>query len=136
MGPERKGAIARGALVLGALVVAVWLALGLHPARLENQGRAVQRGKLDDRTFHQAVDLFRRAQDGTPDTDPALLEGGLLSAGGRPRAGARVLEGVVADEPENSKAWALLFTATRQFDRRRAARARARVLELRPPLPR
>ena len=134
MPPSRTAAPARVALVALALAVTVLLAVGLRAAKPQAEGRELVAGKLDEASYQRALDLFRDAQRANPDTDAELLEGGLLLAGGSPREAARVIEEVAREEPENSKAWALLAAATREIDPARATEARVQLRRVKPPI--
>lgn len=132
MATRRTDLLVRAGLALLAVGVAVWLALGLGAARPQAEGRSLTRGGLDEQRYREALARFREAQPNNPDTDPELLEGGLLLAAGRPREAARVVEEVVREEPENSKAWALLAGAAARFDPAREAEARRELDRLKP----
>jgi predicted Zn-dependent protease len=132
---ERTSPIARVALVLGALVVIAWLAVGLRPAVPETRAKGVlTQQPLTAADRAHARRLLRDARTLNPDTRPRVTEGALLVASKQPRAAAAVLRGVVAAEPENAEAWALLTAAYRGYDRRRAQAAFARFQALKPPV--
>lgn len=120
--------------MLLALGVIVFLGVGLRAAQPQAEGRELTSGRLDDARYRKALDLFRDAQRLNPDTDPDLLEGGLLVIGGSLPEAARVFEKVARAEPENSKAWALLAGVTREIDPDRAKEARAQLRRLKPPI--
>jgi hypothetical protein len=127
------GALLRGALAVLAVAVGAWLASGLQSARLQTDGDAIGRsGDLSAGRFDEARDLYRRARDGNPGTDPERIEGQLLIAGGKGRAAIPVLLSVVRREPENAHAWGMLAYAARTSHPELARRARERLAELRP----
>jgi predicted Zn-dependent protease len=132
---ERTSPIARVALVVLALAVLGWLAVGLRPAVPETRAKEVlahQPLTAADRAH--ALRLLRDARTLNPDTRPRVTEGALLVASRRPRAATAVLRGVVADEPQNAQAWALLTAAYRTYDPARAKAAFARFQALKPPV--
>lgn len=134
MTPSRTAVPARVVLVLVALAVMMFLGVGLRAAKPQAEGRDLASGGLDEASYLRAVDLFRDAQRMNPDTEADLLEGGLLLAGGSPREAARVIEEVAREEPESSKAWGLLASATREIDPQRSREARAQLRRLKPPI--
>lgn len=135
MAPERTPLPVRVALVAVALAAVGFLGIGLRAAAPQAQGRELIGAELDGATYRRALSLFRDAQRLNPDTDPELLEAGLLLvAGEEPREAAAVIEGVVRREPENSKAWALLANATAEIDPRRAREARVELRRVKPPV--
>ena len=134
MPPPRTAVLPRVALVGVALAVVAFLAVGLRSAVPQAEGRDIAAGELDEASYARALELFRDAQPVNPDSEADLLEGGLLLAGGSPREAAAVIEEVVRDEPENSKAWALLAAATRERDPDRAREARAQLSRIKPAI--
>ncbi len=134
MTPSRTAAPARGALLLLALAVAVFLGIGLRAAMAQGESTDLAAGGLDDASYERALELSRDAQRMNPDSGADLLEGSLLVVGGSRAEAARVFEEVAREEPENSKAWALLIGATDEIDPERAREARARLRLLKPPI--
>lgn len=135
MAPKRTAAPARVVLLLAAIGVVGFLVIGLRAAVPQAEGRELtSNGRLDEVSYRRALELFRDAQRLNPDTDPELLEAGLLLIGGSPRAAASALERVAATEPDNSKAWALLAAATATVDPERAREARIELRRVKPPV--
>jgi hypothetical protein len=83
----------------------------------------------------RARDLVARARHVSPDTAPSLDLAVLQGRAGRFRAAVAGASAVAAEEPRNIRAWALIALAARPYDSGLAARARARVLSLAPPVP-
>lgn len=134
MKPSRTAVPARVALVAVAIAAIAFLGVGLRAALPQAEGRELASADLDQKRYREALELFRDAQRMNPDTDADLLEGGLLLAGGSPRRAARVIERVTREEPLNSKAWALLAAAAREFDPALAREARGRLRLVKPPV--
>jgi hypothetical protein len=82
----------------------------------------------------RVTDIFERARHHNPDITPQIDEGGLLVAHGHPRRGRALLEDAVRREPANALAWSVLLFAVARSDPGRAADARAKLTELRPPI--
>ena len=81
--------------------------------------------------------MLRDAQQLTPDPEPKLLEAVLLVNRRRFDDSIRLLDEVVAAEPRNAQAWAVLAAALELTRSPRAPAARARARELAPrPVPR
>jgi predicted Zn-dependent protease len=125
--------IVRAALVLLAVAAVAWLGAGIAASRAQDElGRLVAITAEPDRAdLAKAGDLRREAERFVPGRRPSLLEATLLVKADR-HAAARLLEDVVADEPENAEAWLLLSQAT---EGRRAEQARERVRALAPDVP-
>lgn len=129
--------VARAALLVIALAAIGWLALGLR-----SYGDEVQAEHIAGRTAtlhnlaaqRRALNLLDRARRHDPDQGLALEQAGLLFKANRLRAGIRVLEHVVVDEPDNVSAWGMLQLATVRIDPALSARAGARARKLAPPV--
>jgi Flp pilus assembly protein TadD len=117
-----------------ALIAGVWLALGYHSARLEEEGEAALeragRGPLQPDEVERAQDAFRGARRLSVDQNPLVDEGLLLVAAGRRHEAANLAARATEREPENSRAWFLALASAP--DRERAAEARRRLRELNP----
>lgn len=125
--------IVRAALVALAVAAVAWLAAGIDASRAQDDlGRLVATTAEPDRAdLARADELRRRAERYVPGRRPSLLEATLRARADRAGA-ARLLEDVVANEPDNAEAWLLLARAT---DPPRSERAMARVRELAPDVP-
>jgi cytochrome c-type biogenesis protein CcmH/NrfG len=125
--------IARAALVVGAVLVAVWFASALRPVRDERAAIAATQSRPPD--FARAQRLFERAAAHSRSSDPDIRLAQLDAFRRRPEAAARRLRTLVRREPENLTAWLLLASTAESVDPALAAQARARARELSPPVP-
>jgi predicted Zn-dependent protease len=124
--------IVRAAVVALAAVAIVWLAAGLSASRAQDDlGRLVATTAEPDRADYQRAAELRKQAERLPGRRPTLLEATLHMKGADRAGAARLLEDLVADEPENAEAWLLLSQASDE----REAQARARVRELAPDVP-
>jgi predicted Zn-dependent protease len=123
----------RTALVLLAVAAMAWLGAGIAASRAQDDlGRLVATTARPDRAdLERADELRRRAEHRVPGRRPSLLEATLRLKGDDRAGAARLLEDVVAEEPENAEAWLLLSQASEA----RADRARERVRALAPDVP-
>jgi len=121
--------IARAGIVVAALLVAVWLASGLRPARDEAAGLAAVRTDTG-----RAYELLERAAQRTRSTGPDVRLAQLDAFTERPDRAVRRLKSVVRREPENHEAWVLLAQTARTVEPALAARAMARARALSPPV--
>ena len=130
--------ISRAAVVLLAVAVAAWLALGLRNARLEQRGLELSQSGAAARTpalAREADRLLRDSETLNPDPTPTLYRGGLALRLGRPEQAVTLLRDVVSEEPENLDAWSLLATAAtlaRDQPLAREALLRTRLLSIQP----
>ncbi len=125
-------------LVALALLAGGWLAVQERAADAEQElDRIAFRpgGALTPAEVARAEDLLATARRLNPDRRPDLYEAVVLGRDGREREAVAVLRETVAAEPENLEAWALLARTARRADPRLAARARARLRVLAPPVP-
>ena len=125
-------------LVALALLAGGWLAVQERAADAEQElDRIAFRpgGALTPAEVARAEDLLETARRLNPDRRPDLYEAVVLGRDGREREAVAVLRKTVAAEPENLEAWALLARTARRADPRLAARARARLRVLAPPVP-
>ena len=128
--------IARIAIVALAAAAIAWLAAGIDASRTQDDlGRLVATTADPDRAdLARADELRRDAERFVPGRRPSLLEATLLLRAD-PAAAARLLEDVVAEEPENAEAWLLLAEAGEDGDPARAEQAMERVRALAPAVP-
>ena len=124
--------IVRGAIVLIAAAAIAWLAAGLSASRAQDDlAHLVATTAEPDRADYERAAELRRRAERVPGRRPTLLEATLHMKGGDRAGAARLLEGLVADEPDNAEAWLLLSQASDE----REAEARARVRALAPDVP-
>lgn len=128
-------AAARVLLALGALSLAVWAGGQLRVAVLTDRGRPDVSQGLSPEAVREAESNLRRAMRVARSSEPDVALAQLLLFGGRDGEAAAVMQRVVAREPENADAWGLLSSALRGSDPQRAAVARERYRELKPPVP-
>jgi hypothetical protein len=126
-------------VLIAVLAVAAigWLGVGLRGLGLSERGERLSvvpratRAQVDE-----AARLLEDARFLNPDVRPLLAEGALLVAHGGPRVpeGLALLEEAVRREPDNVVAWGVLASVTRRVDPERSRAARARAVELSPPV--
>lgn len=125
------GRTAQRVVVITAAAAAVlWLAHGLRALSLDAQGRDKVRAAGSRPSAAQvasAVTLFKRAARLNADPAPDLDRATLYLRLGRERQAAALLEGIVAANAGNVRAWTLLSTATARINPRRSTQA-SRVL--------
>jgi predicted Zn-dependent protease len=124
--------IARIAIVALAAAAIVWLAAGLSASRAQDDlARLVATTAEPDRADYERAAVLRKKAERAPGRRATLLEATLHMKGDDRAGAARLLEDLVADEPDNAEAWLLLSQASDE----REAEARARVRELAPDVP-
>jgi predicted Zn-dependent protease len=124
------------AALVGALVVCAWFALGIHQAKNTDAAAALVTGtsRLSPSQADHAASLLRSAKTLNPDRQVDVLRAELDLGQGN-RAGARrILERVVAAEPQNALAWEWLARASSD-DRAEFFIAAIHIRVLVPPLP-
>ena len=132
-----RGRIATAAVVVVSVLAGGWLAVQERAAVAEREVDALAyltTGKLSEAQLSEGRELLRVARRLNPDRRPDLYEAVLLGRAGRPRAAVALLRRVVADEPESVEALGLLAAAAERVDPPLAARARARLRTLSPPV--
>ena len=130
--------LARVVVVAVAVLALAWLGVNLRGYdRFESGQRLALAPNATDASARQAAQLLEDARFLNPDTRPMVAKGSLLVArgGAGVKEGRALLEEAVRKEPDNVVAWAVLASATRRLDQRRSRQARARALELSPPVP-
>jgi predicted Zn-dependent protease len=119
-----------------AVAALAWLALNLRDLnRFEDGERLALAPNTTRSQVDQAARLLEDSRFLNPDTRPMITEGAMLVARGDAREGRALLEKAVRREPDNVVAWAVLAAATRRLDPERSRQARARAVELSPPVP-
>ncbi len=121
-----KNALVRTALVVLAVGVGAWLAVGYRNARLEAKGEsavaAMRDAPISTARARDALEALEDARFWSADQAPKLTEGNLrLFIGQRQRA-AELSRQVTADEPDNGSGWFLAYLAERGPARRAALR--------------
>jgi hypothetical protein len=126
----------RGLIVLVAVLVGAWLAVGYRAVRLEDRGQA-----LIDRAHDQGISPaelaqgrrdLQRAGRFSPDTTSLLLEGQLLDAAGDLEGAARIANRLTEEEPDNSGGWFLAYFTAGGADKPRAKVALRELGRLNP----
>jgi predicted Zn-dependent protease len=127
----------RAAIVVLAVAAIAWLGAGIAASRAQDDlGRLVATTAQATRAdFERAAELREKAERWAPGRRPSLLEATLRMKGDDRAGAARLLEDIVADEPENAEAWLLLAQASEEGDPERAERAMERVRALAPDVP-
>jgi hypothetical protein len=128
-----KNALVRTALVVLALGLGAWLAVGYRDAQLEAKGERVvadmKHGPITSARAAEGLEALDDARFINPSEDPELVEGNLrLFRGQRVRA-AELANQVIAEHPENADAWFLAYLAERGAAKRAALK---RLSELDP----
>jgi hypothetical protein len=125
----------RSALVVLALLVGAWLALGVRAVALENDADAVTQraraGPVPPAEVNGALDGLAKAGRLSPDQAPVIKQGELLAAAGRSGEAKSVAKRVTEAEPDNLQAWFLAWVVA-DPDKRAKAHAKQRLLELNP----
>jgi predicted Zn-dependent protease len=127
--------LARLLLAAGAVAAALWLAVSLTATRAEAGGLALAFGDpalVGRAEAERGLELAERANRLNPGTDPELLRAVLLRRAGRPDEAVAQLKDVVASEPANVRAWAVLAVYAEEGEPRLSRSARRRVRRLSP----
>ena len=130
--------LVRATLVAVALVAGAWLAVQERGAVAEEELTRIAfdtEGRLDAAQRRRIAELLPAHRRLNADRRPDLIEAFLLLRDGRDREALAILRDTVRAEPDSVEAWALLARAASRTDPPLAARARARVRELAPPVP-
>jgi hypothetical protein len=128
-----KNALVRTALVVLALGVGAWLAVGYRDADLQAKGERVvadmRHGPITPERAREGLDALDDARFINVSEDPDLVEGNLrLFLGQRERA-LELGRRLTADYPDNADAWFLVYLAERGPAKRAALR---RISQLDP----
>lgn len=133
---NRSTSVVRGALVLVAVIVCAWFALGAVQTRDQNHATDLI-DSVSTPTPALTADILSMldtAQTLNPDRTVDLLRAQALIRGGHPSAGLRVAQRVVAAEPLNIDAWTVLGFAARLAHPAQFRLAERRLRELAPPV--
>ena len=124
----------RAALVVLAVLAGAWLAVGVRGVDLENDAKAVvakaRAGTATPAEVERARDDLSKADFLSPSKDAIITDGELMASLGRDGEGAILGYSATLKEPENLRAWFLVW-ATEPDEARKAA-AKRRILELNP----
>jgi hypothetical protein len=125
----------RSALVVIALLVGAWLALGVRAVALETDARPVidraRAGPIPASEANKALDDLAKAGRLSPDQSPLIRQGELLAAIGREDDANAVAKRATEAEPDNLQAWFLTWVLADPGTTEKA-HAKARLLELNP----
>jgi predicted Zn-dependent protease len=125
----------RSALVVIALLVGAWLALGVRAVALENDSETVlaraRAGPIPAAEANKALDDLAKAGRLSPDQAPLIHQGELLTAIGRTGEAHAVAKRATDAEPDNLQAWFLTWVLADPGTEAKA-HAKARLLELNP----
>jgi predicted Zn-dependent protease len=120
-------------LLAGALVACLWLVGGLRATRLQADAeRPFGSARIHKAEIERRLDLLDDARHLNPDATPEIRKAQLLVVANRDREAVRVLEDVVAREPENYEAWLGLRQAAVSADPPLSRRATREALRLNP----
>jgi predicted Zn-dependent protease len=122
--------IARVAVAALAVAVLAWLGLMERNAALEARGVAAAGRLTTPGNGARAEDSLRAARVLNPDTAPDVSRAILYRAQGRTAAAVALLDDVLRREPDNLRAWGLLYAVAAGGDPeavRRALAARRRL---------
>ncbi len=128
----------RAAIVLVAVLAAGWLGVqAVGSAALADATALAFRPEPSPAPSEVAAALAdaRRAGRLNPDIRPDLARAVLYARGGQAPRALAILREVTAREPRNVEGWALLARLAETADPALAARARARLRSLAPPVP-
>ncbi|MFM8761756.1 MAG: tetratricopeptide repeat protein [Solirubrobacterales bacterium] len=130
--PTYSQAAVRVVLAGASLVIAAWLALSLSNERLQVAG--IKLMAADPPQPAAALKKFQAASRMSASQQPELFEASAYFAQGDDARAITMLQGLLAEEPDNRTGWLLLANWLRPGDPRGAdaAFARARVLDGKP----
>ena len=124
------------ALAIVAAIAAAWFAVAIRQATDLSQASTLVTGtsRLAPSQTRHARALLQSAGQLNPDTQVDILRGELDLGQGDRAAARRILERVVAQEPDNAVAWEWLARAS-PGDLREFYAAAFRIRQLVPPVP-
>jgi hypothetical protein len=129
-----RSTLPRAAIALVALALVVWSAVLWRDETIGSAAvdRILRNPGLSDAAWGREMERLRDAELLNPSTNWAIARAGALLQRGSPEAAGRVIEDVVAREPDNLEAWLVLRRVMRGRDDERAAQARAEIRRLNP----
>jgi predicted Zn-dependent protease len=125
-------------MIILAVLVCAWFALGIRQTRDTARATAIiasaasANGPSAAQASHERS-LLKAAGTLNPDKQLDVLRGQLALLQGNNRSAARILEGVVAQEPLNVEAWVYLARAAFNVNRHEFGIAAQRIAQLDPP---
>jgi hypothetical protein len=121
-----------------AVVACAWFAVGIVQTRDQTQAETLLHrfATPTPATTANIMSLLGSAGILNPDRNIALDRSQAQTRAGRPQAGVATAESVVSAEPQNVTAWLVLGFAAGRVDPGLAGRARAKVMQLAPPVSR
>lgn len=121
-------------LAVLAVGLVIWSAVLWRDERVGSAAvdRILRNPDLGDAAWADEMASLRDAEQLNPGTSWDIARAGALLQRGMPGEAERVIEDVVAREPENVEAWVVLHDVVRGRDSARAAEARATILRLNP----
>lgn len=122
---------ARAALALLALLLVVWFVVLARDQRVGQIGsdRILHDPGMSASEWRHALDQVRQAELLNPGSQWTVTRAGALLLRDKGEA-RRIAENVLADEPDNLRAWQVLLAATRDDDEQRAADAAQEIRRL------
>lgn len=125
-------------MIILAVVVCAWFALGIRQTRDTARATAIiaSAASANGPSAAQASQersLLRAAGTLNPDKQLDVLRGQLALLRNDNRGAARILQGVVAQEPLNVEAWVYLARAAFKVNRHEFGIAAQRIAQLDPP---
>jgi hypothetical protein len=125
---------ARILLVSIAVLALAWVGVALRDAVvLQHAGDTLFSTPPPDRSQFQAgLDEMKSSDFLNPDPTGKIDRARFLLLHRKPRAALDLANGVVADEPDNVAAWAVVYQAGTEIDPARAEAARAAIIRLDP----
>ena len=123
--------------IAAALAVAAWFALGVSQSTGANaaRDRLADLGRPSAAAAQRTSDLLDRAGRLNPDRGVDLLRARLALQRGDAAGATRTALRVVRAEPANLEAWGVIALVNERRDPALAARARAALRRLSPPVP-
>jgi hypothetical protein len=121
-----------------AVVACAWFAVGVIQSHDQTEAEALlQRvGTPTPATTASIMSLLSTAGTVNPDRNIELDRSQAQSRAGQAQAGVATAERVATAEPQNVNAWLVLGFAAGRVEPGLARRARAKVMQLAPPVPR